>query len=91
MLEALLSPTLLPGEQERPQRLLDAMRYAALDGGKRLRPFLVIESAALFGASGSGVLRAALTVERDARAAADARIGAGAPPGARALILLRCE
>jgi farnesyl diphosphate synthase len=63
MLEALLSPTLLPGEQERPQRLLDAMRYAALDGGKRLRPFLVIESAALFGASGSGVLRAACALE----------------------------
>ena len=59
MLEALLSPALLPGEQARPQRLLDAMRYAALDGGKRLRPFLVIESAALFGASGTGVLRAA--------------------------------
>ena len=63
MLEALLSPALLPGEQARPQRLLDAMRYAALDGGKRLRPFLVIESAALFGASGSGVLRAACALE----------------------------
>ena len=63
MLEALLSPALLPGEQARPQRLLDAMRYAALDGGKRLRPFLVIESAALFGASGTGVLRAACALE----------------------------
>jgi farnesyl diphosphate synthase len=63
MLEALLSPALLPGEQARPQRLLDAMRYAALDGGKRLRPFLVVESAALFGASGTGVLRAACALE----------------------------
>lgn len=63
MLQALLAPALLPGEQARPQRLLDAMRYAALDGGKRLRPFLVIESAALFGASGSGVLRAACALE----------------------------
>jgi farnesyl diphosphate synthase len=63
MLEALLSPVLLPGEQARPQRLLDAMRYAALDGGKRLRPFLVVESAALFGASGTGVLRAACALE----------------------------
>jgi farnesyl diphosphate synthase len=30
-------------------RLLKAMRYAALSGGKRLRPFLVSQSAALFG------------------------------------------
>ena len=63
MLDALLAPALLPGEQARPQRLLEAMRYAALDGGKRLRPFLVVESAALFGASDSGVLRAACALE----------------------------
>ena len=31
------------------RRLIDAMRYAALGPGKRLRPFLVVESAALFG------------------------------------------
>jgi farnesyl diphosphate synthase len=31
-----------------PERLVAAMRHAALGGGKRLRPFLVIESAALF-------------------------------------------
>ncbi len=30
-------------------RLAGAMRHAALGGGKRLRPFLVVESAALFG------------------------------------------
>ena len=36
-------------EIERPARLLDAMRYASLGGGKRLRPFLVVESADLFG------------------------------------------
>lgn len=63
MLEALLAPTLLQGEQARPQRLLDAMRYAALDGGKRLRPFVVVEGAALFGANGAGVLRAACSLE----------------------------
>ncbi len=33
-----------------PERLLAAMRHGALDGGKRLRPFLVEESARLFGA-----------------------------------------
>ncbi|MES2907006.1 MAG: farnesyl diphosphate synthase [Pseudomonadota bacterium] len=31
-----------------PQRLHEAMRYAALNGGKRIRPFLVIETAKLF-------------------------------------------
>jgi len=36
------------GEIARPKRLLEAMRYAALAGGKRLRPFLVVETAALF-------------------------------------------
>ena len=47
-LDVLLSANIEPGEVDRPQRLLDAMRYASLGGGKRLRPFLVIESAALF-------------------------------------------
>jgi farnesyl diphosphate synthase len=36
-----------PGETMRPARLLAAMRHAA-KGGKRIRPFLVVESAALF-------------------------------------------
>src|ERR1700676_2917300 len=36
-------------ELGRPQRLLEAMRYAGLGAGKRFRPFLVVESAALFG------------------------------------------
>jgi farnesyl diphosphate synthase len=39
---------LLP-EAGTARRLIDAMRYAALGPGKRLRPFLVVESAALFG------------------------------------------
>lgn len=39
-----------PFEHEiiRPSRLMAAMRHSSLDGGKRLRPFLVLESAALF-------------------------------------------
>ncbi len=48
LLAALLSDRPEPGEVARPPRLLQAMRHAALAGGKRLRPFLVIESAALF-------------------------------------------
>ncbi len=34
-------------ELSRPGRLIDAMRYSSLGGGKRFRPFLVIESARL--------------------------------------------
>lgn len=62
-LDTLLGPGALGGEHVRPPRLLAAMRYAALDGGKRLRPFLFVESARLFGADGAGLLRAACAVE----------------------------
>lgn len=44
-------------------RLVRAMRYGVLGGGKRLRAFLVIECAHLFGAGGDGVLRAAAALE----------------------------
>ncbi|MFN3889825.1 MAG: polyprenyl synthetase family protein [Beijerinckiaceae bacterium] len=63
MLDRLLGADALPGEVVRPARLLAAMRYAALDGGKRLRPFLFVESARLFGCDGPGLLRAACSVE----------------------------
>ncbi|EHH67624.1 polyprenyl synthetase family protein [Gluconobacter morbifer] len=43
--------------------LLEAMRYAALGGGKRLRGFLTVEVAALFGANRSAALRVAASVE----------------------------
>jgi farnesyl diphosphate synthase len=49
LLDRLLGPAALEDEQDRPHRLLEAMRYASLGGGKRLRPFLVAECAALFG------------------------------------------
>jgi len=39
------------------------MRYATLGGGKRLRPFLVIETARLFGVTGAGPLRAGCALE----------------------------
>ena len=47
----------------RPKRLAEAMRYGVLNGGKRLRPCLVIESARLFGVTGQGPLRTAAAVE----------------------------
>ena len=46
-----------------PQPLLDAMAYATLNGGKRLRPFLLVESAALFGRRDAGTLLAGAALE----------------------------
>jgi len=63
MLDRLLSNNPLPGETVRPPRLLEAMRYAALGGGKRLRPFLVVETARLFGAENEGALRTGAALE----------------------------
>jgi farnesyl diphosphate synthase len=50
-LETLLAEKTLMGEapDEQAGRLIAAMRHAVLGGGKRVRPLLVIESAALFG------------------------------------------
>jgi farnesyl diphosphate synthase len=51
------------GRAERaPKRLVEAMRYAAT-GGKRIRPFLVVESAALFGVSEAVALPVAAAFE----------------------------
>jgi farnesyl diphosphate synthase len=44
-------------------RLVEAMRYAAIGGGKRLRPLLACASADLFGVPRSMSLRAGLAVE----------------------------
>jgi farnesyl diphosphate synthase len=46
-----------------PERLNEAMRYAVLDGGKRLRPFLVLESARLCGLPDEASLNAAAALE----------------------------
>ena len=61
MLQHLLADT--SGPHAWPERLADAMRYALLGPGKRLRPFLMIETARLFGATGDGVTRAAAALE----------------------------
>lgn len=50
-------------EIARPARLMAAMRHAALGGGKRLRPFLLVETAALFGLPREAALPAAAAIE----------------------------
>lgn len=45
------------------KRLYEAMRHAAIGGGKRMRPLLVLASAALFNVSRDSALRAACAVE----------------------------
>lgn len=44
-------------------RLVDAMRYAAIGGGKRVRPLLLTETAALFGVDRTAAVRAACAIE----------------------------
>jgi farnesyl diphosphate synthase len=46
-----------------PPRLIEAMRHAALGGGKRFRPFLVLECASLFGVRPQSALQAAAALE----------------------------
>ena len=62
-LRLLLDGRTLAGEIARPERLMAAMRHGVLNGGKRLRPFLVMESAGLFGAAGEAALRVAAALE----------------------------
>lgn len=54
---------LLPQSGFAESRLFDAMRYSALGGGKRLRPFLVLSSASLFNVKETCALRTAAAVE----------------------------
>ena len=63
LLRRLLDDRALSGEIARPDRLMAAMRHGVLNGGKRLRPFLVMESAALFSADGEAALRIAAALE----------------------------
>ncbi|MGE0610850.1 MAG: polyprenyl synthetase family protein [Hyphomicrobiales bacterium] len=51
------------GQSSPPGRLAEAMRYATLGGGKRLRPLLLIESAGLFGVKTENALDAAAALE----------------------------
>src|ERR1700730_18051696 len=63
LLSKLLSDELLPDEIARPKRLIEAMRYESLGGGNRLRPFLVVESSAVFGVARDAALLAGAALE----------------------------
>jgi farnesyl diphosphate synthase len=54
---------LLPPPEGSEARLLEAMRYAAMGGGKRLRGFLVLEGARQFGVARNAALRVAAAIE----------------------------
>jgi farnesyl diphosphate synthase len=54
---------LLPKSDRAEARLFDSMRYGCLGGGKRMRPLLVLQSAALFGVAQSCALRVATAIE----------------------------
>lgn len=58
MLDALIAPVSGPRG-----RVLEAMRYSALDGGKRFRPFLVCASCAVLGDPRAGAVRVAAALE----------------------------
>ena len=51
----------LPGDQRDP--LFEAMRHAAIGGGKRMRPLLVMASAALFNVDRAAALRVGCAIE----------------------------
>jgi farnesyl diphosphate synthase len=63
MLDDLLAVEPKSGETARPRRLVEAMRYATLAGGKRLRPFLAIETARALGRVDDAPVRAGAAVE----------------------------
>ena len=54
---------ILPKSDFPEHKLFESMRYSALGGGKRLRPFLVLSSARIFGVADDCALRAAAAVE----------------------------
>ena len=55
--------SLLPEPEGTESRLTEAMRYAVLGGGKRMRAFLVMESAALFSVNETCAARVAAAIE----------------------------
>ncbi|SSC67881.1 polyprenyl synthetase family protein [Ciceribacter selenitireducens] len=63
LLNELLSTDTRPQETARPTHLIEAMHYGALNGGKRLRPFLVVESAAMFGGDREAAFRIGAALE----------------------------
>ena len=58
-----LFDALLPVPDDTSARLVEAMRYAAIGGGKRVRPLLVVSTASLFGVGRDHALRAGAAIE----------------------------
>ncbi len=56
-------PSLLPGAAGEPDRVLDAMAYALLAPGKRMRPILTLAVASLYGGRPDEILPAACSLE----------------------------
>jgi farnesyl diphosphate synthase len=54
---------LLPVPQDTRARLVEAMRYSAIDGGKRIRPLLLVATAELYGVGRDSAVRAGCAVE----------------------------
>ena len=54
---------LVPSVDGSERRVVEAMRYALMGGGKRIRPFLVLNSARLFDVPEVGALRTAAAIE----------------------------
>lgn len=54
---------LLPLAGDQRDRLIEAMRYAAIGGGKRMRPLLLAATAGLFGADRTSAIRAGTAIE----------------------------
>ncbi len=63
LLTTLLGDVPMPDETARPRRLMEAMRHGVLNGGKRMRPFLVMETARLFNGPAEAALRVAAALE----------------------------
>ncbi|HLV08237.1 MAG TPA: farnesyl diphosphate synthase [Croceibacterium sp.] len=58
-----LFDALLPVPEDGRARLVEAMRYAAIGAGKRVRPLLLVTVAEMYGASRSAAVRAGCAVE----------------------------
>ncbi len=62
-LEMILTTNALATRHTPPRQLVEAMRHGVLNGGKRLRPFLVLECAALFNVNKPDAMTTACALE----------------------------
>lgn len=58
-----LFDALLPVPDDKHARLVEAMRYAAIGRGKRLRPLLLVATAEMYGVHRAAAMRAACAIE----------------------------